>query len=95
MPFDCITIGNRFVRNKGKWINKNKNDIHSSYITGIGFGKLYKEVLKGYKFKTWSIVLFGVSYDYIHWKLLHHDIFIHSKKKELVFVCGKMVNKLD
>ena len=21
-----------------------------------------------YKFKTWSIVLFGVSYDYIHWK---------------------------
>ena len=47
MPFEGggvgITIGNRFVRNKGKWIKYTYNDIQFSYITGIGFGKLYKE----------------------------------------------------
>tara|TARA_A100001011_G_C14280299_1_gene831298 strand:- start:46 stop:543 length:498 start_codon:yes stop_codon:yes gene_type:complete len=73
VPYDNIgagiTIGNRFVRNKGKWIKYTYNDIQISWITGIGFGKLYEEgELKGYKFKTWSIALVGVSYDYIHWK---------------------------
>ena len=73
VPYDNIgagiTIGNRFVRNKGKWIKYTYNDIQISSITGIGFGKLYEEgELKGYKFKTWSIALVGVSYDYIHWK---------------------------
>ena len=73
IPFEDIgagiTIGNRFIRNKGKWIKYTYNDIQISWITGIGFGKLYEEgELKGYKFKTWSIALVGVSYDYIHWK---------------------------
>tara|TARA_A100001015_G_scaffold131031_1_gene145421 strand:+ start:2926 stop:3363 length:438 start_codon:yes stop_codon:yes gene_type:complete len=64
-----ITIGKRFVLNKGKWIKYNYYDIQISSITGIGFGKLYeKGELKGYKFKTWSIDLVGFSYDYIHWK---------------------------
>ena len=73
MPFEGggvgITIGNRFVRNQGKWIKYTYNDIQISSVSGIGFGKLYEEgELKGYKFKTWSIALVGFSYDYIHWK---------------------------
>ena len=73
IPFEDIgagiTIGNRFVRNKGKWIKYTYNDIQISSLSGIGFGKLYEEgELKGYKFKIYSIALVGVSYDYIHWK---------------------------